>query len=88
MGPALRRAAWRSTMRVIVLLMVIGSALAVAAVTTAGAATKHWHRVHRTAVVAKPVPAWPNAIGRRPHECVTDEGGGRFMPCNYGGGMQ
>jgi len=81
-------------MRVTALLTIATSALTLAAVSTASATTKH-HRHHvrhgvATTNIVPATPAWtePYAPRERPYECMTDEGGGRFFPCDYGGGRR
>jgi hypothetical protein len=81
-------------MRAAVLLTIIASTLSLATA-TADAKTKQHRSPARHAPIAKPASAAaPYAAGQpgrppwaRPGECLTDEGGGRFYPCNYGGGL-
>jgi hypothetical protein len=72
-------------------LIAVMSALSLAALSSAEAGSKHKrHNVERHGVAAAFVPAAP--IGVRasgppwalPWECFTDEGYGRYRPCNVG----
>lgn len=82
-------------MRAAVLLTIIASTLSLAAVPVDAKTRSHRHHARHAAPMARAVPlVEPYAShqsGRpawaRPGECLTDEGGGRFYPCNYGGGM-
>jgi hypothetical protein len=86
-------------MRIMVLLTIAASALSIGALSAAAATTKHRrHVVHQQPAAVEtvppgraqsyPVPAsyGPAAYGFAPGRCVTDEGGGRVSPCDYGGG--
>ena len=80
-------------MRATALLTIVAFAVSLPTAAAAAAAAKpHRHHVRHAAEIAKSVPAPADSRGSsarslKPHECVTDEGGGRFFPCNYGGGM-
>jgi hypothetical protein len=86
-------------MKIMVLLTIATSAVSIAAPSAAEAATKHRrHAVHERPAVVETVPPGraqfypgptsygPAAYGFAPGRCVTDEGGGRVSPCDYGGG--
>ena len=81
-------------MRAAVLVTILASTLSLATV-TADAKTRHHRSVARHAPIVNPAPAGEPYAARqpgrpawaRPDECLTDEGGGRFYPCNYGGGL-
>lgn len=79
-------------MKVTILAAALASVLVLPTVTAANAAWKHHrhHARHWSAPYgwgAAPYQRYPNRpIWGTPGECYTDEGGGRFMPCNYGGG--
>jgi hypothetical protein len=84
--------------RVTVSLTICAVAVMLAGVTSAGASTKHprHHVRHRPPITTiEPVPAYggpyaapgwtaPYALRARPYQCMTDEGGGRLYPCDYG----
>ena len=75
------------------LVLAVASALSLTALTTANAASKH-HRYHgrywsEPYGWGSPYVRYPNRPAwATPGECYTDEGGGRFMPCSYGGGRR
>jgi hypothetical protein len=85
---------WRWTMRSALLATIAASTVSLALMTSADAASKH-HR-HHGYVGAAPYaysghawePAYRPSPSGSPGGCVTDEGGGRLAPCDYGGGRR
>jgi hypothetical protein len=83
------------TMRAAVLLTILAASLSLVAVTADAKTKNHRASARHAAPMARAVPGGePYASGQpgrpawaRRGECLTDEGGGRFYPCNYGGGM-
>jgi hypothetical protein len=81
-------------MRSTLLVTIAASALSLALLGSADAAWRGHEGVHRAAPGwdTGTDPAWGGSAGygwaprygRAPGECVTDEGGGRLAPCDYG----
>jgi hypothetical protein len=75
------------------IVLAAASALSLAAVTSVDAKSRH-HRYHgrywsEPYAWSGPYQVYPNRPAWARHgECYTDEGGGRFMPCDYGGGRR
>ena len=63
--------------------------LALFATSPADAAARHKHKVNPAVTQSAPVvPAVARrpALGAAPQQCLTDDGYGRFLPCDVGDG--
>ena len=72
----------------LVLFVAIG--IVIAAISSVEAATRHKHKV-RHAPVAQNAPVMQPVVANRPvwaapQQCFTNEGYGRFVPCDVGDG--
>jgi hypothetical protein len=71
------------------ILAAAGVAVAIFGISPADAAARHKHKVRAPAAQSTPVmqpafakrPAWA-----APQQCLTDDGYGRFLPCDVGDG--
>lgn len=74
-----------------ILTLATAGLIAATALAPASAATKHKRHVRTEAPVAQRVgpveAAAPPAVFQTPNACWSDEGYGRFSPCDEGGGM-
>ena len=72
------------------LALFVAAGIVIAAMSPAEAAARHKHKV-RAPAVAQRAPVVQPAFARRPtwaapQQCFTDEGYGRFLPCDVGDG--
>ena len=70
--------------------LVLFVAIVIAGMSPADAAARHKHKVRPPAVVQN-APVVQRAVARRPawaapQQCLTDDGYGRFLPCDVGDG--
>ncbi len=64
-------------------------AVVIAGMSPAEAAARHKHKVNPAVTQSAPVvPAVARrpALGAAPQQCLTDDGYGRFLPCDVGDG--
>ena len=71
------------------LALLTAAGIAIAAMSPADAAPRHKHKVRPA--VTQSAPVMQPAVARRPvwagpQQCFTDEGYGRFVPCDVGDG--
>jgi hypothetical protein len=72
-----------------ILTLAVAGLIAAAAVAPASAATKHKRQARTEAPAAQrviPMDAAPAPVYQTPNACWSDEGYGRFSPCDEGGG--
>jgi hypothetical protein len=71
-----------------ILTLAVAGLIAAAALAPASAATKHKRHARTAAPMAQridPVEAAPPPVFQTPNSCWSDEGYGRFSPCDEGG---
>ena len=71
------------------LVFLTAAGIAIAALSPADAAPRNKHKVRAAPAVTQPAPAMYPAVANRPvwaapQQCFTDEGYGRFVPCDVG----
>ena len=73
------------------LAVLTAAGIAIAALSPADAAPRHKHKMRAAPAVTQRVPVMYPAVANRPvwaapQQCFSDEGYGRFVPCDVGDG--
>ena len=70
------------------LALFVAAGIVIAAISPADAAARHKHKVRAPAAQSAPVqPAFANRpTWAAPQQCYTNDGYGRFVPCDVGDG--
>ena len=71
------------------LVFLVAAGIAIAAMSPADAAPRHKHKVRAAPAVTQRAPVMYPVVANRPiwaapQQCFTDEGYGRFVPCDVG----
>jgi hypothetical protein len=72
------------------LAVLAAAGIVIAAMSPADAASRHKHKVRATPVATQRAPVQPAVANRpvwaAPQQCYTDDGYGRFLPCDLSDG--